>query len=83
MVAVRPPGVGSYTAACSAAPARRLSMITPADVVRDAGGGRTSTEARRPDICDKLQMKCNSLLLIHERADPGFRSPAGGSPGAG
>jgi hypothetical protein len=22
------------------------------DVVRDAGGGRTSTEARRPDVCD-------------------------------
>jgi hypothetical protein len=30
-----------------------------ADVVRDAGGGRTSTEARRPSVCDKLQMKCN------------------------
>ena len=32
---------------------------TPAHVVRDAGGGRTSTEARRPRICDKLQIKCN------------------------
>jgi hypothetical protein len=32
---------------------------TRRDVVRDAGGGRTSTETRRPFICDKLQMKCN------------------------
>ena len=29
------------------------------DVVRGAGGGRTSTEVLRPFICDKLQMKCN------------------------
>jgi hypothetical protein len=31
----------------------------PADVVRAAGGGRTSTEARRPNVCDRLQIKCN------------------------
>ena len=36
---------------------------TPADVVRDAGGGRTSTEARRPDFCDKLQIKCNPSTI--------------------
>ena len=35
----------------------------PADVVRDAGGGRTSTEARYPDVCDKLQTKCNSPTM--------------------
>ena len=35
----------------------------PADVVRDAGGGRTSTEARHPDVCDKLQTKCNSPTM--------------------
>ena len=43
----------------------------------------TSTQAPRPFICDELQMKCNSPTMDHERADPGFRDPAGGSPGAG
>jgi len=35
----------------------------PADVVRDAGGGRTSTEARRPDVCDELQIKCSPSTM--------------------
>ena len=44
----------------SEGPPRRLGgEAYPADVVRDAGGGRTSTEARHPNVCDKLQMKCN------------------------
>src|SRR5262249_48496799 len=54
----------------------------PADVVRDAGGGRTSTEARRRTSAMNCRLSAARLLWIHERADPGFRSPAGGPPGA-
>ena len=41
-------------------PPRRLGGETyPADIVRDAGGGRTSTEACVRRLCDGLQIKCN------------------------
>ena len=32
-------------------------------VVTQSADGRTSTEARRPDVCDRLQMKCNPSTI--------------------
>src|SRR5579859_4092654 len=46
--------------------------VYPADAVRHAGGGRTSPEAQRPDICDELQMKCNSYYGIMSAQTLGF-----------
>jgi len=40
-------------------PRRLGDEAYPGDVVRDASGERTSTEARHRSVCDKLQIKCN------------------------
>jgi hypothetical protein len=61
----------------------RAVRRTPGDVVRDAGGEWASTEVQHRMSAINCRKSATYLLLTHERADPGFRSPAGRSPGAG